>query len=91
MKATIDVPDDIYRRVKARSAMEGRSVRDVTVELFERWIAEAPGLGDAAGESDRPTAATAWLRRWEAIGDKIAKSAPGTRTTREILVADRSR
>lgn len=40
MKATIDVPEDLYRKVKARSALEGRSVRDVTVELFRRWLGE---------------------------------------------------
>lgn len=45
MKATIDVPDDLYRRVKARSALEGRSVRDVALELFKRWLGEAgPGV-----------------------------------------------
>lgn len=31
MKATFDISDDLYRRVKARSAMEGRSVRAVAV------------------------------------------------------------
>jgi predicted CopG family antitoxin len=40
MKATIDIPDDVYRRVKAKSAIEGRPVRDVTVELFRKWIGE---------------------------------------------------
>ncbi|MDO8665154.1 MAG: hypothetical protein Q7J79_00980, partial [Gemmatimonadales bacterium] len=27
MKVTIEIPDDLYRKVKARSALEGRSVR----------------------------------------------------------------
>ena len=38
MKATIDVPDDLYRRVKAKSAMEGRTVRAVVVELLADWL-----------------------------------------------------
>lgn len=38
MKATLDLPDDLYRRVKARSAMEGRPVRSVAVELFQKWL-----------------------------------------------------
>ena len=38
MKATLEIPDDLYRRVKARSAMEGRPVRAVAVELFENWV-----------------------------------------------------
>jgi hypothetical protein len=91
VKATIDVPDALYRRVKARSAIEGRSIRDVTVELFERWLAEAPGPTDALDETDRPTATAAWLQRWSAIGRRIATKAPSDRTTREILDSDRGR
>lgn len=42
MKATLDIPDDLYRRVKARSAMEGRPVRSVAVQLFQNWLDGAP-------------------------------------------------
>ena len=42
MKATLDIPDDLYRRVKARSAIEGRPVRAVAVELFEYWVESPP-------------------------------------------------
>jgi asparagine synthetase B (glutamine-hydrolysing) len=38
MKATLDIPDDLYKRVKARSAMEGKSIRSVAIELFQLWI-----------------------------------------------------
>jgi hypothetical protein len=40
MKATIDVPDDLYRRVKAKTALQGRAVREVTIELFRNWLEE---------------------------------------------------
>jgi hypothetical protein len=40
MKATIDIPDELYRKVKAKSALEGRPVRDVTVQLFRKWVDE---------------------------------------------------
>ncbi|MFN8519418.1 MAG: hypothetical protein U0667_08530 [Chloroflexota bacterium] len=43
MKATIDVPDALYRRVKARAALDGRAVRDVTIELYERWLVGEDG------------------------------------------------
>jgi hypothetical protein len=46
MKATIDVPDDLYRRVKAKTALQGRAIREVTVELYQRWL-----------EQDEPPAA----------------------------------
>jgi hypothetical protein len=35
MKATLDIPDDLYRQFKARSAMEVRPLRSVAMELFE--------------------------------------------------------
>ncbi len=38
MKATIDVPDELYRKVKAKSALEGRAIRDVAVELFRGYV-----------------------------------------------------
>jgi hypothetical protein len=43
MKATIDIPDDLYRKVKAKSALEGRPVRDVTLQLFRKWVGESGG------------------------------------------------
>jgi hypothetical protein len=38
MKATIDIPDDLYRRVKAKSA----------VELYRRWLEEDTPASDPA-------------------------------------------
>jgi len=56
MKATFDIPDGLYRRVKARSALEGRPLRSVAVELFQKWLEDPsvePALGDApATEED---------------------------------------
>ena len=45
MKVTLDIPDELYRRVKARSAMEGRPVRSVSVELFESWLDPRNAMG----------------------------------------------
>lgn len=38
MKATLEIPDGLYRKVKARSGLVGRPVRAVAVELFEKWL-----------------------------------------------------
>ncbi len=56
MKATLDIPDELYRQVKARSALEGRPVRSVAVELFQNWLAEPmPTASPAAPKKvDRP-------------------------------------
>lgn len=85
MKATVDVPDHLYRRVKARAAIEGRAVRDVTIELYERWLADEP----SPASGDRDAAAAAWLVRWERLGGLIQEHAADPRTTRRILTDDR--
>lgn len=40
MKATIDIPDQLYRQVKAKSAMRGQPVREVAIRLFQGWVAQ---------------------------------------------------
>jgi hypothetical protein len=40
MKTTLDIPDDVYRRLKAKSAMQGQSVRQVAIALFRGWIGD---------------------------------------------------
>ena len=63
MKATIDFPDELYRRVKARSAMEGRPVRAVAVQLFQSWLEapEAPAGQGAPELSESELRAHPWL------------------------------
>jgi hypothetical protein len=45
MKTSFQLPDDLYRRVKAKSALEGKAVREVTIELYRAWLGEAPHAG----------------------------------------------
>lgn len=53
MKVTLEIPDELYRNVKARSALEGRPVRAVAAELFEKWLS---GEIDTAAKSAKPAA-----------------------------------
>jgi hypothetical protein len=87
MKATVDIPDALYRKVKARSAMAGRTVRDVTIELYEAWL--AAGALEGEGVPDRPTASAAWIERWKALQAQITPVPGEDRTALEILLADR--
>jgi hypothetical protein len=88
MKATVEIPDTLYRRIKARSALDGRTVRDVTIELYERWLAES-GPAGAPDELDRPSAAATWIRRWTALDERLGAEPADQRTTRDILITDR--
>ena len=47
MKATIEVPDELYRQVKAKSALEGRAVREVAIELFRGYVDRETAALDA--------------------------------------------
>ena len=84
MKATIDVPDDLYRRVKAKAALGGRAVREVTMELYRRWLAEEPG-------SDDQTDALDWLDEWIRLGEATLRDAPDGPTAAELVAEDRRR
>jgi hypothetical protein len=82
MKATMMIPDELYRSVKAKSAMLGLTVREVTVDLFRRWVAE-----DEVREA-RDNPATDWVEDW--LRHRIPAGKPGP-TAREILEQGRGR
>ena len=55
MRTTFDLPDTLMRNLKARAALEGRSLRDLTLELIERGL-RAPGAAvQNAANSALPT------------------------------------
>ncbi len=60
MKATIEIPDDLYRSVKARSALEGRPLRAVAIELFRKWV-EAPAPSESGTEAGPGNPEATWL------------------------------
>lgn len=84
MKTTLDLPDPLYRQVKAKAATDGRSVREVTIELYEFWLA---GKLRTSGPSD----AVAWLDEWVRFGADLDRKAPAGPTAREILEQGRNR
>lgn len=42
MRTTIDIPDAMYRRLKARAATEGRSVKSLMLRGAEQALAARP-------------------------------------------------
>ena len=64
MKTTLDVPDDLYRAVKAKSAMDGLSVRSVTLMLYGDWLARP----DRAPGASAPAPAAKKLPAWFGLG-----------------------
>lgn len=74
MKATLDIPDDLYRRAKARSALEGRPLRAVAIELFQNWLRD-PSSTEPAPEA--PGADELAQFPWLAISRKYVKPGQG--------------
>lgn len=83
MKATIDIPDDLYRRVKAKTALKGRAVRDVTIELFRNWLQEP----ETTSQDQRKQTAS-WVD--QLLEHAVSADRPGP-TAREILEEERNR
>lgn len=42
MRTTVDLPDPIFRRMKAKAALEGASVKEFVQRAVERELAQPP-------------------------------------------------
>ena len=86
MKATIDIPDDLYRQVKAEAALRGLTIREVTTTLYRRWL-RGGQENEAAGQQTPEE----WLRAWLRDCHAAMEQAPPGPTALEHLEADRNR
>ena len=86
MKTTLDVPDDLYRAVKARSAMDGLSVRSVTLMLYGDWLARpdrTPGPDAAPARAAKKP-----LPTWFGLGrGDVRRNADGPHDMESIRAA----
>jgi hypothetical protein len=92
MKATIDIPDALYRQVKARAALDGRAIRDVTIELYTRWLGDLDAIRPPASPGDAMDAVVAmdaWLERWQALGADVRAAAIDPRPVSQIILEER--
>lgn len=51
MKTTLEVPDDLYALVKAKAALEGRTLRAVMEELLKGWAGSPPSVPGATKDT----------------------------------------
>ena len=66
MKATFQIPDELYREVKAETARQGGTVRDVVISLFQQWLRQRKQLQIAATPVD-----------WQSYQAPLAHLVPG--------------
>lgn len=91
----MEIPDEIYRKLKARSAAQGKSVREVMVSLVQEWLKDSGKGGtstveqntDETHEDDK----TAELRRWLDIGLAYDREAPSGPSAMDYIREDRDR
>lgn len=76
MKTTLEVPDDLYALVKAKAALEGRTLRAVVEELLKGWAASPPPVSGAT--KDAPPALLAEPRAGYGKGRKSKNVPPET-------------
>ncbi len=55
MKTTVELPDDLARRVKAAAALRGRKLKDLVAEGL-RLVLEAPASAASPAKKQPPTA-----------------------------------
>ncbi len=67
MRTTLDLPDDIFRKLKAEAALRGCKLKELVAEFIERGLNEGPQ--PPAAQSPRPVYAI-----------PIAREADGTVT-----------
>ncbi|HYW30512.1 MAG TPA: hypothetical protein VE869_03315 [Gemmatimonas sp.] len=100
MKTTIELDDDLYRRVKVKSAMEGRTVREVATSLFQQWADGAMPAGQdpqnsqgagAAPDTDARRRRELWLADFHALGQELGPADAGDSVVEQLLDDRQSR
>ena len=91
MKTSLDLPDDLYRRVKSKSALEGRAVREVATALFTAWVEDVchPSELMRLTRLRKGPIRERWLARWQALGADVAKATAGSGGLVDQLERDR--
>jgi len=46
VKTTLQLPDDLYREIKASAALSGRSITSIVEESLRRFLADATTVDD---------------------------------------------
>ena len=61
MRTTLDIPDTMYRRIKARTAQEGSTVRAITLVLYSQWLGDEPKVETSRRSAARKRRVPSWF------------------------------
>ena len=54
MRTTVDIPDPVYRELKSRAALEGKSVRDLILKSVSVELHKSPSTGSRKRQGPPP-------------------------------------
>ena len=60
MRTTIDIPDTLYREVRSKSALEGLTLRSVTITLYTDWLSAERDVEPLPQRSEEPVELPSW-------------------------------
>jgi len=91
----MEIPDELYRKLKAHSAAQGKTVREVVVNLVQEWLKDAKKGGTTVmaqvAPDDHEGDKTAELRKWLDIGLAYDDEAPPGPSAMDYIREDRDR
>lgn len=55
MRTSLDIPDPLFRHLKARAALEGSTLRDLVLDLLQRGLASSGGSAASTMATNLPS------------------------------------
>ena len=55
MRTSLDIPDPLFRHLKARAALEGSTLRDLVLGLLQRGLSSTPQTAPASVTAQLPS------------------------------------
>jgi len=91
MKTTLDLPETLVREMKLRAAREGRKLKDVAAEVFQRGLRYSPEKASDVPRSEKLTEPLFVCEESEAPASRMTVEALLDLERQAIEVEDRQR
>lgn len=85
MKTTLELPDDLYRQVKATAALQGQSVKDWLTNLLQREVGAGESASKGVDEASRRQEAEAFVAELEGLAAELAPRWQGPQDAVAVL------
>lgn len=75
MKTTLEMPDDLFRKAKAKAALRGQSLKDLITDAVRRELEDAPSASPQSTERfwrELKALARANSKSWKGRKDVVA-------------------